>query len=66
MDKIEFAIVAQGQKVAEVAKALRIQEAAMSETIGKDTSSLAAEAKLLAGRLEMLAHDLFELASRWH
>ena len=66
MDEIEFAILTQGQKIADAAEALRKQEVAIKKSARAQASSLADEAQALAGQLDRLAQDIFELASRWH
>jgi hypothetical protein len=66
MDHIEAEVVRQAQTVAEVAKALGIQEAAIRSAGREASPELADRAQVIAAQLERLEHEMLSLASSWH
>ena len=66
MDHIEAEVVRQAQTIAEVAKALGIQEVAIRSAGREASPELADRAQVIAAQLERLEHAMLSLASSWH
>jgi len=66
MDHIEAEVVRQAQMVAEVAKALGIQEAAIRSAAREASPELGDRVQVLVAQLERLEHEMLSLASSWH